>query len=208
MVGVALTLACRDFCGVASFTLTSIYLQKAHGLDAKHAGFILGAMMLVTIVVNPLSVWFSPGRRRLPALAAVLVAGGAIIATTPYWPVALALPVLCAFQACHLGSYAISDAAIMERVDPAVRGRVVGLFLTIAGTIASTSPWVMGAWTDALGARAATPRAYAGPFGLLGLLIALAASSTYFIGRLGRTPAGRQIQAMSETMPATVEPVG
>ena len=205
---IALALACRDFSGIASLTLTSVYLQKARGLDARQAGFILGAMMLITIVINPLSVWLSPGRRRLPALAAVLIVGGAIIATAPFWPVNWVLPVLCAFQACHLGSYAISDAAIMERVDPNVRGRVVGLFLTVAGTIASTSPWVMGAWTDALGSRASEPTAYAGPFGLVGFLIALASVCTLVIARLGKAPEGRQIQPMSETMPATVEPVG
>ena len=35
-----------------------------------------------------------------------------------------------------------------------MRGRVVGVFLSIAGTFASLSPWLMGWWTDRLGARA------------------------------------------------------
>ena len=61
-----LQLACvlgwRDFAGVATLSLASIYLQKAHHLDAKRTGFILGAMMLVSIVINPFMVYFSPGR--------------------------------------------------------------------------------------------------------------------------------------------------
>ena len=31
LVGIACTLMCRDFAGIASLTLASIYLQKAHG---------------------------------------------------------------------------------------------------------------------------------------------------------------------------------
>jgi MFS family permease len=118
------------------------------------------------------------------------------------------LAVLVAFQACHLGSYAISDAAILERVSPNVRGRVVGLFLSIAGTFASTAPWVMGFWTDALGESASRPRAYAGPFGLVGAMMLLASTSALFIARLG-TPTGESpVRPMSEVTPATMEPVG
>src|SRR5205814_10465682 len=48
VIAVAAVIGCRDFAGVASFSLASIYLQKAHGLDAKHTGFIVGWMMLVS----------------------------------------------------------------------------------------------------------------------------------------------------------------
>ena len=92
-----------------------------------------------------------------------MICGGIVLATVPLCATALVLPVLCAFQALHLGSYAMSDAAILERLDARVRGRVVGMYLTIAGTIASTSPWVMGFWTDALKDHATHPGAYAMP---------------------------------------------
>ena len=59
----------RDFAGLAALSLASIYLQKAHGLDAARTGFITGSMMLVSILANPLAVYISPGRRRLPMLA-------------------------------------------------------------------------------------------------------------------------------------------
>ncbi len=187
VAAVAVTLGMRDYAGTASFSLASIYLQRARGLGVKETGFILGAMVLVSVIINPLSVWLTPGRRRLPILSIALVIGGIVIASTPAWPTALVLPALCAFQAVHLGSYAMSDAAILERVDARHRGRVVGLFLTIAGTFASTSPWLMGVWTDALGDRAHDPRGYYGPFGMLGVLIALASLATPLIARLGRT---------------------
>jgi FSR family fosmidomycin resistance protein-like MFS transporter len=211
VAGVAAVLAGRDFAGIASLSLASIYLQKARGLSVGEAGLIVGSMMLIAIVANPIAVYLSPGRRRLPMLAAVLVAGGAIIATVPFVPVAYALPVLCVFQACHLGSYAVSEAAMLERVDPAVRGRVIGIFLTIAGTIASASPWLMGAWVDAMGASAFHPRAYALPFGTLGVLLVLAALSVFLIRRLGETPARspREFEpVMSSVNPATLEVVG
>src|SRR5438477_1598692 len=46
---ISLILGCRDFAGMATFTVASIYLQKAHRLDAARTGFILGTMMLVSV---------------------------------------------------------------------------------------------------------------------------------------------------------------
>jgi MFS family permease len=210
MVGIAAVLSGRDFAGIASLSLASIYLQKARGLSVGEAGLIIGSMMLIAIVANPLAVYLSPGRRRLPVLAAVLVAGGAIIAVVPFVPVAYALPVLCLFQAAHLGSYAVSEAAMLERVDPAVRGRVIGIFLTIAGTLASASPWLMGTWVDSMGARAFQPRAYALPFGVLGLLLVFASASVFLIRRLGPAPqpGTTPIRPVTEIAPGTMEIVG
>ena len=68
VLSVALVLGCRDFAGVAGLSLASIYLQKAHGLSVREAGFAVGAMMLLSVIVNPLAVYLTPGRRRLPAL--------------------------------------------------------------------------------------------------------------------------------------------
>jgi MFS family permease len=165
-------------------------------------------MMLIGVIVNPLCVYLSPGKRRLPALAAVLAGAGVIVLAVPMVSVRWVLPVLCLFQACHLGSYAISEAAMLERVDPAVRGRVIGLFLSVAGTFASTAPWVMGFWTDALGESAKRPLAYLGPFGLVGAFMLLATLSTPIIARLGEPTGQDPIRPMSEATPGTLEPVG
>jgi hypothetical protein len=214
MVAVALVLMGRDFAGIASLTLTSIYLQKARGYTVAQAGLVVGSMMLVAIVANPLAVYLSPGRRRLPTLFGILLCGAAIIATIPLLEVRFILPVLCAFQACHLGSYAVAEAAMLERVPAAVRGRVIGIFITVAGTLSSTAPWAMGAWTDAMNAAAADPRAYLTPFRVLGVLFIYASGAVFLIRRLGETPAPNSAAAarapapLTEISPATLEVAG
>lgn len=202
---IALVLGCRDFAGLATLSLGSIYLQKAHGLDAKRTGFILGAIMLISVVVSPLAVYLSPGKRRLPMLVFVLIAAGLIVATVPMWSVNAVLWVLMGFMAFQLGSYAVSDAAMLERVPGEVRGRVVGLFLTIAGTFSSIAPFVMGFWTDHLHERAKDPSAYYLLFGTLAAMMVTATLSTPLIAALG-APTGAAIEPITETTPATVEP--
>jgi MFS family permease len=184
IAGIAAVLGCRDFAGVASMTLASIYLQKAQGYSAKEAGFTIGAMMLISIVINPLAVYLTPGGRRLPSLSAVLVAGGVVLCLVPFFPAMFILPLMCLFQTCQLGSYAMSDAAMLERVSPEVRGRVVGLFLVLAGSFSASSPFVMGYWTDLLGGRAAEPLAYAPIFGTLAGMMVVSAFASPLIAKL------------------------
>jgi MFS family permease len=202
----AAVLGCRDFAGLATLSLTSIYLQKAHHLDARRTGFILGSMMLVSIFINPVAVWLSPGRRRLPTLATIMILAGFVVATTPFWSVTTVMYALCLFMTFQLGSYAVSDAAVLERVPPHVRGRVVGIFLTIAGTFSATSPWVMGFWTDRLGARAYTVSAYYPIFITLGAMMIIASASMPLIAALGM-PVKGAIDPITETSPATMEAV-
>jgi MFS family permease len=205
IASIAAVLGCRDFAGLATISLASIYLQKAHGFDVKRTGFVVGAMMLCSVIVNPVAVYYSAGGRRLPLLATVLFCGGAVLVTVPFWPIRVVLPVLMTYQAFQLCSYALSDAAMLERVRPEVRGRVVGLFLTIAGTFSSTAPFVMGWWTDLLGARAHVASAYLPIFATLAAMMCIAAFSTPLIRRLGQ-PEAPPIEPFSQTTPATVEP--
>jgi hypothetical protein len=204
VLAIAATLGCRDFAGVASISLTSIYLLRAQGRDAASAGLAVGAMMLIGVVVNPLAVWISPGRKRLPFLALSLVAAGLVVCTVPWFSAKYTMAILCVFQACHLGSYSMSDAAVFERVEPSTRGRVTGLFLNVAGTAASTSPWVMGFWTDHFGDRAAIQRSYYAPFIALGAMMVFASVSVFLISRLGSPRVG-EVSAISEIEPAMME---
>ena len=206
VIAIAFTLGCRDFAGIACVSLVSIYLLNAQHLNAAATGFIVGAMMLIGVVANPLAVWISAGTRRLPILVMALLSAGVIVCTIPWFSEAWVLPVLCLFQACHLGSYAISDAAILERLPGPMRGRVVGLFLTIAGTIASTSPWIIGFWADHLGTRNSQQSAYFPLFILLGGLMWFAAVSIPLIAKLGIAQEGA-IEPITEIAPRTMEAV-
>jgi MFS family permease len=202
----ALVLMCRDFAGLATLSLASIYLQKAHHLDAKRTGIIIGSTMLLSIVISPVSVYLSAGRRRLPTLVFVLIGGGIAVSVTPLFPVQYVLPVLMTFMTFQLASYAVSDAAMLERVPPDIRGRVVGIFLLIAGTFSSTAPYVMGWSIDRLGERATQPQAYLPIFVGLGVMMLLAIGVVPLIHALG-VVTGPPIDPITETTPQTVEAV-
>ena len=88
-----------------------------------------------------------------------------------------------------------------------MRGRIIGVFLTTAGTVASTAPWVMGAWTDWLGARAYTVSGYYVPFAVLGGLMAFGALSVGIIARLGEQSELR-LEDVVEAMVPAIEPTG
>ena len=204
VIWLSVVLGCRDFAAAASLSLASIFMQKAWGKTVAQAGQIVGLMMLLGVIANPLMVYLTRGRRRLPGLTMILIVGGCIVATTPLWPAVWVLPVLCGFQTMQLSSYAVSDASMLERTTPDQRGRVVGLFLLIAGTFSGTGPWVMGFWTDLLGHSASRPIAYLGPFGLVAVMMLIASFSPRIIAKLGPV-AGPEISAFSEIMPETME---
>jgi MFS family permease len=206
IVLIALALGCRDFAGIGGLSLASLYLQRALHYDAKHTGAVLGTMMLLSVLVNPLLVYLTPGLRRLPSLAISLLMTAALAAIVPCFGPAWVMAALCAFQTCQLGSYAISDAAILERVPSALRGRVYGLFLLIAGTIGSSGPWLMGWSTDALGTKATNPNAYFPLFGTLAALTTLATLATPVIARLG--PATNPTNPLEEIVPPSAELIG
>ncbi len=205
VIAIASVLGLRDFVSVAILSLASVYLQKAIHEDTQRAGLVLGAMTALSIVVNPVLVWVSMGRLRLGSLAMSVIGAGIVIALIPLCSGRHVFAILCAAQTLQMGSYAISDSAILERVPAALRGRVYGLFLCIAGTIANTAPWVMGWWTDRFGSTGALQRTYLAPFITLGVMVALASLSIPLIARLGaaRKP---EIDPFSEVAPSTMEP--
>ena len=192
VIAIAAILGFRDFAGVASLTIVSLYLQKAHAFDAHRAGFIVGTMMLLSVLINPICTWISPGKRRLPCACDQSDRRGRSVPLVPWVSIRFVLPLLALFQAFQLGSYAISDAAMLERVDNAVRGRVVGLFLTLAGTFASLSPFTMGLWVDLLGERANRASGFIWPFATLGAMMIVSACSTPLIAGLSKKQVKRE----------------
>ncbi len=207
-IAVALVLGFRDMGGIATLSLVSIYLLKAFNLPAKQVGFVLGTMTLSATVINPLMVYFTPGKLRLPALSIVMLISGAVITTLPHWPLPMVLPVLCVFMGFQLGSYAISDAAMAERVPARSRGRVTGLFLLWAGSFSSCGPWIIGHLTDRLGPSATDPHAYTTLFFVMGVCMWIGACSSPLIAKLGRVGVSPPIDPFTETSPATMSAVG
>jgi hypothetical protein len=200
----AAVLGWRDFAAIATASLLSVYLQRAGGYSVQHAGFVIGAMMLLSIVINPISVYLSPDTRRLPALTMVLISSALVILIVPFIPMRWVLAVMSVFQSLGLASYAISDAATLERVDTRVRGRFVGLFLTLAGTMSALAPWVMGLWTDLLREGAARPLAYLPIFATLSAMMLIAAFAPPIIAKLGPVQ-GPAIEPVTETDPTPAE---
>src|SRR5207237_104232 len=133
--------------------------------------------------------------------------GGTLLVLVPRVNVSYVLAMLATFQVFHLGSYAVGEAAMLERVHPDVRGRIIGTFLTSAGTFASLSPWVMGWWTDHLGARALRPEGYYIPFAVLGAMMVFAGFSVKMIARLGPTRAVADKEVLQAVAP-TMEAIG
>lgn len=201
VIRMASVLMFRDFAGVAGLSLAAIYVRNVFALNVGQTGLFVGVMMLPSVICNPLAVYLTPFNRRLPALTIILILGGLIAATAPIWPLRGALVILCAFQTMQLSSYAVSDAATLERIAPEFRGRVVGLFLQIAGTFGALGPWVMGAWTDRLGA-AHVQSSYFAPFALVGGCMIIAAAAPPLIARLG--PALASIRPAAEISPETM----
>jgi len=201
VIRMACVLMFRDFAGVAGLSLAAIYVRNVFGLNVGQAGLFVGVMMLPSVICNPLAVYLTPGRRRLPGLAVILVTGGLMALTAPLWPLRGALVILCVFQTMQLASYAVSDGATLERVSPQFRGRVVGLFLQIAGTFGALGPWVMGAWTDRL-KFAHLQSSYFGAFGVIGGCMIIAAAAPRLIGRLG--PVLSEMKPLAEISPETM----
>jgi MFS family permease len=182
----AVAIALREFAGVGTITLSGLYMLKALQFDTARTGAILGVAMLFAAATNPVMVYLSSGARRLTWHAVILVVAAGVLAVFPFVPVALVLPTLLAFQTLALASSAVGDAGLAERLAPALRGRINGIFLTVVGTTAATSPWAVGAVVDLLGPRADDPAAYRPLFAGMALLVLAATASAWTLARLGR----------------------
>jgi len=157
---------------------------------------------LPSVLFNPLFVYLTSGRRRMGGLSLILFLAAVVAAVTPLVGGGWVLAILCVYQTLQMGSFAVGDVAMLERVAPEVRGRVVGLFMVIAGTFGALGPWVMGAWTDLLGPRGGEPSGYFGPFGLISAFMLLAAVAPPWLAKLG--PVSETMKLVEEISPATM----
>src|SRR4029078_9041059 len=106
----------------------------------------------------------------------VLTVAAVIVISLPHTPASWTLPLFTVYGFFFLSSYPMTEAALMESVPDAIRGRVFGIFITVGGLSGNLSPWLVGAQVKRLGSGAYSPAGYYNLYAALGglLLISLA----------------------------------
>jgi MFS family permease len=166
----ALAFSLRDFAGSGMVTLGSLFLQKAHGFDPKTTGLILSGIYLASAISNPVFGHLSDGGRNRWAVSLLLLAT-AMVVIFPRVPKPWMFATLSAYGFFFLASYPVVEAALMESVPDAVRGRIFGLFITFGGLIGNVSHWAVGDFVKNLGESAANPAKYYSIYAVLAGLI-------------------------------------
>ena len=169
-LGAAFAFSLRDFAGNSMGSLGSLFLQHAHGFTVKETGVALSGIFLFSAISNPLFGHLSDrGRKRWTTF--VLLVATVMIALFPRLPRAWLTPAYILYGFFFIANYPMVEAALMESVPDAVRGRVFGLFITIGGLLGNISHWVAGQWVKHLGDSAHSPENYRGLYALLALLM-------------------------------------
>ena len=156
----------RDFTGTSMGSLGSLFLQKAHGFDVEKTGIAISGIFLASAISNPLFGHLSD-RGRIRWTMIVLLLAAVVVAAFPHLPTAWTIPVFAIYGFFFMASYPMIEAALMESVPDAVRGRVFGLFITIGGMIGNLSHWIIGAWLKGIGTAADSVDGYFGIYFLL-----------------------------------------
>ncbi|HTL15923.1 MAG TPA: MFS transporter [Patescibacteria group bacterium] len=169
-ISYCLAFALRDFAGASMGSLGSLFLQKARGYDAQSTGLALSGIYLASIISNPLFGSLSDrGRKRWCTIA--LGTAACMMAIFPWVPARYTIPIYVIYGFFFLAGYPMTEAALMESVPDAVRGRVFGLFVMTGGVIGNLSHWLVGAKVKQLGPAATSVTAYYPLYGFLAILL-------------------------------------
>jgi MFS family permease len=176
----AVAFSLRDFAGASMGSLGSLFLQNAHGYDPKWTGLALSVIFLPSVISNPVFGSLSD-RGRSRWLAAVILLAAVMVAIFPHVPAHWIVPVLVIYGFFLLSSYPMTEAALMNAVPDAVRGRVFGLFITVSGLLSNLSHWCAGAHVKNLGDRANSVAAYFPAYTLMALMMAASLTGLFFL---------------------------
>ena len=180
-----LAFSVRDFAGASMGSLSSLFLQQAHSYDPKWTGLALSGIYVAAIISNPLFGKLSDGgRKRWITLA--LVVAAAVVVLFPHVPPGWTIPVLVVYGFFFMASYPMTEAALMESVPDAVRGRVFGLFVMGGGVIGNLSHWMVGTKVKHLGEAAHSVNAYFPLYTVIGLLMLLSLAGLLCLGAIQR----------------------
>jgi len=168
----AFAFSLRDFTGTSMGSLGSLFLQKAHGYDPQRTGLALSGIFLASAISNPLFGSLSDrGRKRWTML--VLGLAAVMVLILPHVPARWTILIVVVYGFFFMSCYPMTEAALMESVPDAVRGRIFGLFITVGGFIGNLSHWLVGAAVKDLGPAAYSPSGYYVLYGVLALMLVL-----------------------------------
>jgi predicted MFS family arabinose efflux permease len=159
----------RDFAGSSMSSLSSLFLQNACGYGPKWTGLALSGIFVAAILSNPLFGILSDGGRKRWITFALVVAA-VMIVIFPHVPSRWTIPVLVVYGFFFMATYPMTEAALMESVPDAVRGRVFGLFVMGGGVIGNLSHWAVGVKVKHLGEAAHSVNAYFSSYLVVALL--------------------------------------
>lgn len=151
-------------------SLSSLFLQKAHDYDPKWTGLALSGIFVAAIISNPLFGSLSDGGRKR-WITLVLIVAAVTAALFPHVPPHWTIPVLVIYGFFFMASYPMTEAALMESVPDAVRGRVFGLFVMGGGVIGNLSHWAVGVKVKHLGDAAHVVSSYFPIYAVVALLM-------------------------------------
>ncbi len=175
----------RDFAGASMGSLSSLFLQQAHHYSPQATGLALSVIYIAATISNPLFGHLSDsGRKRWIAFA--LVVAAVLVAIFPHVPQAWIMPVLVVYGFFFLASYPMTEAALMDAVPDAVRGRVFGVFVMAGGVIGNLSHWMVGAKVKHLGEAAHSVSAYFPIYATVAALILVSLSGLLCLGAIQR----------------------
>jgi MFS family permease len=169
-VAASLLFSVRDFAGSSIGTLGSLFMQQARGFGVQQTGMTLSAIFLAAVVSNPFFGGLSD-RGRLRWTAFVLVVAALAIAVFPHVGPAWFVPMLALYGFFFMASYPMVEAALMESVPDAVRGRIYGFFITVGGLVGNLSHWAVGHYVETLGTGAGRASSYYDLYAGLSILV-------------------------------------
>jgi MFS family permease len=196
-----LAFSVRDFVGGSMGSLNSLFLQKAHNYDPKWTGLALSGIFIAATISNPLFGSLSDGgRKRWIALA--LVVAAVLVLLFPHVPAGWSIPVLVLYGFFFMGSYPMTEAALIESVPDAVRGRAFGIFVMCGGVIGNLSHWAAGVKVKELGESAHSVSSYFSTYAVMALLLVVSLTGLFCLHAIQRRePAAAPTKAASDSMP-------
>ena len=186
----------RDFAGTGMGSLSSLFMQKVHGFGLHETGLTLSAIFLAAVISNPFFGALSD-RGRIRWTCLVLGVAALLVGWFPHVPPQWFVPVFALYGFFFMASYPMIEAALMESVPDAVRGRIYGFFITVGGLIGNLSHWQIGNRVEAMGGATHQAADYVPIYTALALLIVVSLAGLPCLHAIRKRES-----ALAETLPS------